>query len=36
LDDGLCLYLFIAKKCDENLMVNVFGKSKLSKQESLT
>jgi hypothetical protein len=35
LDDGLAMYLFVAKYCDESLMKSVFGKSKFANNEQL-
>lgn len=36
LDNGLSLYLFIAKQCDLDLLKNLFGKQKISKHDHLT
>lgn len=35
LDVGLALYLFIAKQCDAGLLQEIFGKSKLTKNDEL-
>lgn len=33
LDAGLSLYLFIAKQCEPSLLMDIFGKPKLDKNE---
>jgi hypothetical protein len=35
LDNGIALYLFIAKQCPPNLLSEVFGKAKISKNDEL-
>lgn len=36
MDDGLTLYLFIGRQCDEELMVSVVGKAKIQRNEHMT
>ena len=36
MDDGIALYLFIARQCAPDILTEVFGKPKLSKNDVLT
>lgn len=36
LDDGIALYLFIARQCPPEVIMDVFGKPKLTKNDHLT
>ena len=36
MDDGLALYLFVARQCHPQILSDVFGKQKLSKNDALS